>query len=1362
MLIVAGAGSGKTFTMTERIIQLISSGVAPQKILGLTFTKAAATELLTRVSAAVQKQRISNASSIDKGSFDFSDAHADNAFMKPEVYTYDAFFQSIVRQYGLLVGFDPNTIPLSAAGAYQLADQVVHEHLRQALSEIAQLSENTGETGSSNSDANSNSSIDDINSYSVFVNNIVALSDAMSSCMIDKTCTTMDEAADRIEKWDDAFIKHLDEIIERDYPEERHLPDFGQPVGLFKGKTESGYKKWHDTKARDYIANVLVEMREKTRMRSVYVRYVKLFAQKKREMRMAQFSDFTIAAMQLVQRFPWIGEQYRSRFTHVFLDEYQDSSTAQASLIVQLFAPHGVSSNDSSALTAVGDPYQAIYAWRGAAPGAFISFLKQTGASSPLSLSKTVRNPRIVLDVANAVTQPLRAGHYDAYGRQGTIKLQEVKVSELSTLSESITGSFAAVTYTTRAQEIDGVVRYAKKAIEKSRQANDRLIAAGKPARSGPFVAVLLRSKTHMREFADALTDAGISVQVDGVQSALDRPDARDIINFLHVISDHANSDAMLNLLASTRYAMSARDLRALSHAANMHNSDMQKRLLDSMGVEKPDRNSWALPPVATLIDIMTLPDKSRQVILDKYFTGSSYGRQRIEECAQQIAFVQSRNKSNLEDIIRATGKALGVDIDVAVAYAISYAKGYTGKAQPVASTDSIVELAQTYENELSEGQKSTLSGFLAWLDSGMATSPDNPTLIGSAQADVTICTVHHSKGLEWDSVIIPEINNGTFPSNQGSHLSFEDVDDAEAYEFGRYSTSAQTWVTDSTDVPYPVRVDKDAVAHFADIDEFSSQIPDGFELENLVDGKVAFRSSENLSDIMSLREESGQTVLEDERRLIYVAITRARRDVIMMGILKTTGEITDTFKPVGFIPEEMALSYGTPDFTKTSKFLAEAQEYLRGSRVAEQFSAENDSAEKGTVEKGSAEKDSAEKFSDGTSSAEKYIDLSRMFADCGFIDTPRGFFVGDDAFEYASATVGQAIEAARHAEQNIDYEIYVHPRAIDERIEPELNASAAIFSAEAEIPSRAGALRERAELVHRTLQTLGFSHTSDDNDQRILESAQRIQSGRNTSVTAIQREISDDFNADEQTADMRSKFEQLRRAKAIVRPIPNLALYSWQGELTAANRGTVFHAFAQRYFTPEAQLNDDVFAQTKAAIRAEVEAEKPVTAVEKEMHKWKERLLESPFALDDCDGVEVPFAYVPQRIQHAVVGVIDAIFEGEQLGDSPIARAAHAQGRHIRYTVIDWKTGRRPVSPEEIEHKLLQVDMYRAIVATLRGVDIEEVDAALYYVSEEDRSLRAICANVKTAEEIEEIFAGNAVNGDSADSTRLLSDRED
>ena len=165
VLVVAGAGSGKTFTMTQRIIHLIETGVAPEGILGLTFTRKAAAELLARVSAAVSAH-----------------AGARSAFMKPDVSTYDAFFQSIVRQYGLLVGFDQETQPLSAAGAVQLVSEVIGAHMGIVL--------DSGE---------------DFGGFTSLVGPVLQLSSGIANAMIGGGCGDIDTAIAHIPAWDSRF-----------------------------------------------------------------------------------------------------------------------------------------------------------------------------------------------------------------------------------------------------------------------------------------------------------------------------------------------------------------------------------------------------------------------------------------------------------------------------------------------------------------------------------------------------------------------------------------------------------------------------------------------------------------------------------------------------------------------------------------------------------------------------------------------------------------------------------------------------------------------------------------------------------------------------------------------------------------------------------------------------------------------------------------------------------------------------------------------------------------------------------------------------------------------------------------------------
>src|SRR6185369_17902665 len=108
--------------------------------------------------------------------------------------------------------------------------------------------------------------------------------------------------------------------------------------------------------------------------------------------------------------FPQVGQQLRQRFRVVLLDEYQDTGHAQRIALSSLFG-RGV--DDDLALTAVGDPIQSIYGWRGASatnlPRFTTDFPRSDGTPAPvLELRTSWRNPPSVLHVANAVSAEAR------------------------------------------------------------------------------------------------------------------------------------------------------------------------------------------------------------------------------------------------------------------------------------------------------------------------------------------------------------------------------------------------------------------------------------------------------------------------------------------------------------------------------------------------------------------------------------------------------------------------------------------------------------------------------------------------------------------------------------------------------------------------------------------------------------------------------------------------------------------------------------------------------------------------------------------------------------------------------------------
>ena len=121
-IVVAGAGSGKTETMANRVVWLLANGhVAVPEILGLTFTRKAAGELADRI-----RQRV--AQLVAEGIADVSLDPLESA----SVGTYNAFASSIYREHAMLIGREPDAAVLGEASAWQLARSVVAASARPA------------------------------------------------------------------------------------------------------------------------------------------------------------------------------------------------------------------------------------------------------------------------------------------------------------------------------------------------------------------------------------------------------------------------------------------------------------------------------------------------------------------------------------------------------------------------------------------------------------------------------------------------------------------------------------------------------------------------------------------------------------------------------------------------------------------------------------------------------------------------------------------------------------------------------------------------------------------------------------------------------------------------------------------------------------------------------------------------------------------------------------------------------------------------------------------------------------------------------------------------------------------------------
>lgn len=187
-----------------------------------------------------------------------------------------------------------------------------------------------------------------------------------------------------------------------------------------------------------------------------------------------------------------------------------------------------------------------------------------------------------------------------------------------------------------------------------------------------------------------------------------------------------------------------------------------------------------------------------------------------------------------------------------------------------------------------------------------------------------------------------------------------------------------------------------------------------------------------------------------------------------------------------------------------------------------------------------------------------------------------------------------------------------------------------------------------------------------------------------------------------------RSQEEYRGSLLEILRPMP-------QPPARAADNGTLFHRWVESFLDP-ALSNADV--------------DKVVTSLPKDsdFHNWQKAFLSSRWRSRTAVAVEREYAIA--LAYHRVPAKIDAVFAG-RLSDEP----GHEQAG--TYTIVDWKTGSRPRDAGTQEDCLLQLDVYRLVFSLATGVNIDNVDACLFYVSEKDPTLRQIVAQPKTTDEI-------------------------
>ena len=246
-------------------------------------------------------------------------------------------------------------------------------------------------------------------------------------------------------------------------------------------------------------------------------------------------------AAQLADAHPRVGQSQRRRFRVVMLDEYQDTGHAQRILLRNLF---GDGQDPQLTVTAVGDPMQSIYGFRGATAANLTHFTSdfptQDSTAPTLELTTSWRNPTKVLDMANTVSR-------------WSMDTDTPLVSPLTSRPGAGSGEVKVGWFDTREQELEWL-------------ADD--LAARYHARdtSTPFsAAVLIRKNAEAQPIHDLLVARDVPVEMTAGPGLLDVPEVADVFATLRVVVDPSDDIAMLRLLTGVRWNIGASDLQALA-----------------------------------------------------------------------------------------------------------------------------------------------------------------------------------------------------------------------------------------------------------------------------------------------------------------------------------------------------------------------------------------------------------------------------------------------------------------------------------------------------------------------------------------------------------------------------------------------------------------------------------------------------------------------------------------------------------------------------------------------------------------------------------------------------------------------------
>lgn len=599
LIVSAAAGAGKTTVLTERVYRLVTEGVRIEHMLVLTFTRAAAGEMKTRIA-----KRLSDAAKAAAGGQAVYLREQAAAVANASISTIDAFCAKVVFRHFFRVGLTPSVKTLDETETAVLRGETRNAVLDALAAEtpeayrtlivafgsepaLLEAMEGFEDYLSAQPDPmewidRNEAAIGDPDALNV------QLSRALESDRTElvRAIDTLQSETDRLSPAYDKILSILYDLLSRargaltrETREEYAasllgILDFKDSL-RFPNKTPEADKAGVQD-AKQIFRKIVKEQAERNGvpvetireqeeaatpiLRAFYAltrAYFAAFAEAKRAKNAIDFSDLEHMTIEILKD-DEIAAEYRERYETIIVDEYQDSNRVQETILNRIARPGG--------LFFVGDVKQSIYRFRMAEPGLFLEKCDtfRGARGTRIDLGHNFRSGKAVVDAVNAtfetiMKKPVAGIEYDARARliQGDPTVPDGR-AELH-LFEKENDPDEEETL----EDAEAEARFAANVILERMQRPIIEKGEARACRFGDF-AVLLRNKKHARVWAQTLSEQGVSCYAQASGGYFDAIEVKLLMSFLQVLDNRRQDIPLLAVLRSPLFGFTDKELSAV------------------------------------------------------------------------------------------------------------------------------------------------------------------------------------------------------------------------------------------------------------------------------------------------------------------------------------------------------------------------------------------------------------------------------------------------------------------------------------------------------------------------------------------------------------------------------------------------------------------------------------------------------------------------------------------------------------------------------------------------------------------------------------------------------------------------------